>query len=135
MTRYVLGFAFDDEDQVVLTRKNRPEWQAGLLNGVGGHIEPHESAHSAMVPEFKEETNLDVPQWVHYANLIGETFLVNCYRAHHVDFKGLESLTDEIVGIYGPSGNQIDWSISNVKWLVHMALDSTPRQLVNVSYP
>ena len=41
MERMVVGFAFtEDRRSVILIRKNRPEWQAGRLNGVGGHIEP-----------------------------------------------------------------------------------------------
>ena len=35
MKQYVVGFLFADHDQqVVLIRKLRPEWQAGKLNGV-----------------------------------------------------------------------------------------------------
>ncbi len=39
MKLYVVGFMFtEDEKQVVLIEKKRPEWQAGKLNGVGGKI-------------------------------------------------------------------------------------------------
>ena len=38
---------------VVLTHKNRPAWQAGKLNGVGGKIELLESPVAAMVREFE----------------------------------------------------------------------------------
>jgi len=35
--RYVLGFCFGPSlTTVVLIKKNRPAWQAGRLNGVGG---------------------------------------------------------------------------------------------------
>lgn len=58
-TKYVIGFMYvRDTRQVVMIRKNRPEWQAGRLNGVGGHIEPGESARAAMVREFQEETGM-----------------------------------------------------------------------------
>lgn len=57
MKRYVLGFCFNPAgDKVVLIRKTRPDWQAGKLNGVGGHIEKGESPIEAMKREFKEET-------------------------------------------------------------------------------
>lgn len=40
MTQYCLGFAFTDHDNfVILIRKNKPAWQKGLLNGVGGESE------------------------------------------------------------------------------------------------
>lgn len=53
ITRYVCGFLFHD-DNVLLVRKNRPDWQAGLLNGVGGKCEGHETPHFSMVREFQE---------------------------------------------------------------------------------
>ncbi len=44
MKGYVLGFAFDEDyEWVALIKKNRPQWQAGKLNGVGGKIEPNET--------------------------------------------------------------------------------------------
>ena len=43
-TRYVLGFLFRDNcTSVVLIRKDKPRWQAGLLNGVGGKINDGET--------------------------------------------------------------------------------------------
>jgi 8-oxo-dGTP pyrophosphatase MutT (NUDIX family) len=66
---YVLGFAFSDRS-VLLIRKNRPAWQANLLNGVGGKVEPADwSLDEAMRREFKEETGIDteVGSWVKFA--------------------------------------------------------------------
>ena len=40
VTRYVLGFLFNPQHtSVVLVKKNRPDWQRGFYNGVGGHVE------------------------------------------------------------------------------------------------
>ena len=40
VTEYVVGFAFDKKrENVALIQKNRPPWQKGKLNGIGGHIE------------------------------------------------------------------------------------------------
>lgn len=64
MKHYVVGFLFSDNlKYVILVKKNRPEWQAGKLNGVGGKIEPNEHPHDAMVREFKEETGADILLW------------------------------------------------------------------------
>jgi 8-oxo-dGTP pyrophosphatase MutT (NUDIX family) len=79
---YVVGFAFDTYGRVALIRKNRPEWQAGQLNGIGGHVETacersdhinsrHDAAcrghledpYVAMVREFEEETGRRVEGW------------------------------------------------------------------------
>lgn len=55
--RYVLGFMFNEaKTHVLLVKKNRPAWQAGLLNGIGSKIEPGEQPLEAMEREFQEET-------------------------------------------------------------------------------
>ncbi len=68
MKRMVLGFAFNPfANKVLLIHKNRPDWQRGKLNGVGGHIEGSETSRDAMVREFREETGEIVPDfmWTH----------------------------------------------------------------------
>lgn len=69
-TEYCVGFAFYGSD-VVLIRKARPEFQKGLLNGVGGKIEFGESAVQAMVREFFEETKTQTynSQWKYFGYL------------------------------------------------------------------
>ncbi len=76
-TSYVAGFAFrhnreGDHAHVLLIRKNRPEWQAGLLNGIGGHVDVDEDmCIHAMVREFREETGIEtsVRDWQHFVGL------------------------------------------------------------------
>lgn len=56
---YVCGFMFSPTlTQVVLIEKKKPSWQKGLLNGVGGKVEPREEPSYAMAREFKEETGV-----------------------------------------------------------------------------
>ena len=72
MKTYVLGFAFSQNKQnVLLIKKNRPAWQAGKLNGVGGKIEEGETPAQAMVREFEEETGIKSTEadWQPYAHL------------------------------------------------------------------
>lgn len=76
MKKYVLGFAFSkDKKEVILIEKQKPDWQKGKLNGVGGKIEKDEMPHLAMVREFEEETGVstDVIQW----DLFGEMVFDN----------------------------------------------------------
>jgi len=54
---YTCGFLFW-RDEVLLVRKTRPDWQAGLLNGIGGKMERGEEPLPSMVREFREETGL-----------------------------------------------------------------------------
>ena len=40
MSEYVVGFMLETlSDRVIVIRKQKPLWQSGLLNGVGGKIE------------------------------------------------------------------------------------------------
>jgi len=70
--RYVLGFMFNEEiTEVALIRKNRPVWQAGHLNGIGGHVEPGEAPDIAMAREFLEETGAitSLGDWIKFAQM------------------------------------------------------------------
>ena len=63
---YSLGFMFSHNMNYVLLRlKKKPAWQDGLLNGIGGLVEPGESSLQAMRREFHEETGLmtDLTEW------------------------------------------------------------------------
>lgn len=127
MTEYVAGFLIDSTcTDVVLIRKMRPAWQAGLLNGVGGHIEPGEQPHHAMVREFKEETGLSVPKWSHFATVSGEAWgSVRFFRAFmgRPRLSEVQSPTDEHVDVYTIdevlAGERA--CIPNLRWLLALA--------------
>lgn len=80
MKEYVLGFAFSrDKCDMIVIEKQKPDWQKGKLNGVGGKVEPEDqSPLHAMVREFKEETGVDTSDrindtingWIHYGTMI-----------------------------------------------------------------
>lgn len=126
---YVAGFMFDGE-KVALIRKNRPEWQAGLLNGIGGKIEEGERPLEAMRREFREETGRDVEdnRWVQFAilssgfdatGMIDDDWMVYffvCQGSHLL----LSSSTDEKVGSYLPE-KVYGQCISNLEYLIPMA--------------
>lgn len=46
-----------------MIRKNRPHWQAGCLNGLGGHIKDGETAVVAAIREVKEECNVSLREY------------------------------------------------------------------------
>ena len=67
ISSYVCGFIFShDYSSVWLIKKNRPEWQLGKLNGIGGRLEPLESTYAAMVRECMEEcmVQTQVENWI-----------------------------------------------------------------------
>ncbi len=60
LTEYVAGFMFRrSNSEVALVRKNKPDWQRGKLNGIGGKVEESDCGpHEAMAREFLEETGV-----------------------------------------------------------------------------
>ena len=126
MKKYTVGFIFNQAlDKVLLIQKNRPEWQKGKLNGVGGKIEPNEESADCMVREVFEETGLETQKkdWVAVGAMQGADWVVDVYGLRYGgDTKSAVTKTDE----------QVEWhpvhplpahTISNVPWLVHLSLD------------
>jgi 8-oxo-dGTP diphosphatase len=72
---YVLGFIFNEEnDNVLLMKKLKPEWQAGKFNGIGGKIEFNETPFQAMERETFEEVDIvGKLDWQHAGLVVGIT--------------------------------------------------------------
>ena len=122
---YVVGFLFNrDLTQVVLIKKNRPTWQAGKYNGVGGKIEASDNTfHEAMAREFIEETGKECTHWDLFGYICTSTARVYCFCGIAEDINSVKSLTDERVSVwklYQISG--VDCLIPNLQWLIPMAL-------------
>lgn len=127
--KYVVGFAFShDYTRVVLIRKNKPEWQAGYLNGVGGKIEDGEDFLEAMIREFKEEAGILIPRWKRFARLefpdAKITFL-KC-KIHSLMERQIRSTTDEKIEIHDIVMLNTLKTIPNLQWLIPMALRDLP---------
>lgn len=126
---WVVGFLLDDEaERVVLIRKNRPEWQTGKLNGVGGKVELHDHTLSdAMRREFLEETGADVAAWERYACLNWEEGIVHFYRsfAPLSVLQSCRTMTDErvvqvsVLCLLKPHWRNV--VTPNLRWLVPLA--------------
>ena len=66
MKSMVLGFLFSElHTRVALIQKQKPKWQKGYLNGIGGKQEEGESPYGAMCREFQEETGMTFEKWEH----------------------------------------------------------------------
>ncbi len=138
--RYVCSFAFStDRQRVLLIRKNRPAWQAGKLNGVGGKMEPGETPHAAARREFREETGLDLAgsAFAHILTLQGADDISipappgapapkTAWRGHFfrliTDIDQARSITDEQLEIV-PVNPLPAKMISNLHWIIPMLLD------------
>ena len=142
MTEYVLGFCFmplggKPNAEVVLIRKNKPDWQRGLLNGVGGKIEPGETPHDAMVREWKEETGTSIGRWSPYLIMNFRETRVHVFKAFSLEHIPVRTMTDEDVEIWEVSDLVTHKrKIPNLNWLIPMALhEATPVFTPTIQYP
>ena len=80
---YVVGFLFNAmRSRVLLIRKTHPEWQAGLLNGIGGRVESKELPIAAMKREFIEEVNdYDNLEWERFLTLYFDHAIIHFFVA------------------------------------------------------
>lgn len=128
-----VGFVFSvDLLSVLLLRKTHPEWQAGRLNGIGGHCEEEDTSFAdTMRRECVEEIGLDIPkaEWRQVAEMYGHDWMVVAFCAT-VPFEVLEAAAertrdkDEKAEILPASSLwTLDKVIGNVRWLVPMAID------------
>lgn len=106
---YVVGFLFSLDctcvsgcPRVALIKKNRPDWQKGRLNGIGGKVEPGELSDEAMRREFREEAGEDFIDWRLFMvqQGVSETLYFYVGLARHDTLRRLRSVTDEEVGVY-----------------------------------
>jgi 8-oxo-dGTP diphosphatase len=133
MKAYVLGFAFDKAKlTVILIEKQKPEWQKGLLNGVGGKVELTDTdIYHAMVREFYEETGLqtELREWQHFADMIfandvmGGSAIVHCFRIFTSAIINCRTMEQERIIHYDLRHPQQKPLIKNLKVLIPMAMD------------
>jgi len=122
LKRMVCGFVFVGE-QVVLIRKNRPEWQRDLFNGIGGHVEEDETPLEAMIREFREEAGAWIETWDEFVVLedVATGNVVHFFAADHDSFPLSSCLpTDELVILtsFMPFSVPI---VENLYWLIPLA--------------
>ena len=61
MKLLTVGIVFDAKlEQVLLVHKQKPDWQIGKLNGMGGKVEEGESVVECMSRECLEETCIEI---------------------------------------------------------------------------
>jgi len=137
---YVCGFLFNPERRsVVLIQKNRPEWQKGRLNGVGGHIDndiEHTYPAVAMSREFEEETDVKIipNDWFPLIELTDKRNWKVYFFTAFADKKQWNSIkqtTDEIIVKVRLDFLARSNTIYNLQWLIPLALDNDiPKPLI-----
>lgn len=122
MQSYCLGFCKDaNTGKVLLIKKLNPDWQAGMLNGLGGKVEKGETHKDAMVREFEEECGIRVGGWRNFARIVDEKngHCVWVFRAV-ADLTDAKTTTEEEVILVDPR-NLPENVLDSVTWLVPMA--------------
>jgi 8-oxo-dGTP diphosphatase len=128
MQEYVVGFLLSG-GRVLLIKKQRPEWQRGLLNGIGGKPEPGESPWEAMRREAIEEAGVDV-EWEKFCMLVcrdpsssvGSIATVHFFMSYDAGaFDFAKTKTDESLERVFIRYLPVLPVVPNVRWLVPMA--------------
>lgn len=135
---YVAGFLHDD-DLVAMVEKNRPEWQAGLLNGIGGKIEQSDLLPvSAMTREFEEETGVYISEreWQHFLTLEGTQSRVYCYAAFDTGgwLSKVRTVEDEEIRLIPFEFLDEYYTVPNVKWIVPLMLQRENYRPITVNF-
>lgn len=100
-----------NEDDVVLIRKTKPEWQAGKLNFVGGKVEDDETPLDCMVREFREETSVDIPadDWKYVGQMSRpDVFEISMFAHTSNAINGVITTTEEQILTIGHDKFMID---------------------------
>lgn len=122
--QFVAGFLFDEAgDWVLLIKKRRPAWQVGYLNGIGGRIEPDESAAEAMRRECVEEAGVD-PEWSPYACVEYPGCILHFFAARDgTAYLDARTMTDEDLVRLPAQGMLIEMAqlIPNLRFLIPLA--------------
>jgi 8-oxo-dGTP diphosphatase len=120
---FVLALLFGaDRKQVVLMRRTRPAWQAGRVNGLGGRIKDGESAREAARREVREESGVDVAEWIEVLVWEDVEYRMHVVRAMSELARGARTMEDQevfLADVDALPANVID----NLRWLVPLALD------------
>lgn len=128
---YVCGLCFDaNYANIVLIRKNRPEWQKGKYNGIGGKVEDNEWPIKAMRREFYEETGLTVDDWIPLCELSKDDYIVHMYYSTVHYAHTAISKTDEIV-VYQSVERLLAYEkgmfIEGLEWMIPLAIYRSKR--------
>ncbi len=127
-TAYVLTFMFDiNHEWVWLIEKQKPAWQKGCLNGIGGKIEEGETHDAAAARELHEESGLLVEQNdLTYIGLMRgknndeSSFEVHIYAG--TTFRELHTMEEEKIDCYEVCSLYQQNTIENVPMIVEACI-------------
>jgi ADP-ribose pyrophosphatase YjhB (NUDIX family) len=126
IANYVNCIAFDNNKNILLIKKKRPDWQDGYFNGLGGKIEFAESTREAMSRKFQEESDINVHKhnWIYVCDMVNsntDSSKVTFFTIK-LDELNYNSKTDEklfIVNYYYLNNYKL---LPNLKALIELSL-------------
>ena len=139
MDKFVVGFAYNlKSDKVLLIEKNKPEWQKGCLNGVGGKIEEYETPLKAMSRECREETGLDL-KWLEKGimrglNTDGKKFICFIFYSYSDDIFKYQRMEDEEIHVIDVTQITYKKIIPNILFLIHFGICNDHSKFISIEY-
>lgn len=95
--RVVVGIITDNKE-ILLLKKNNPDWQKGLYNGIGGKVELNTTPLETIIKKCQEELGLNISNWIELDSEISSSGIEIVYfltTLNEGEIKKLQSQTDE----------------------------------------
>lgn len=95
--RVVVGIITDNEE-ILLLKKNNPDWQKGLYNGIGGKVELNTTPLETIIKKCQEELGVNISNWIELDSEISSSGVEIVYfltTLNEGEIKKLQSKTDE----------------------------------------
>ncbi|WP_207796837.1 NUDIX hydrolase [Aliarcobacter cryaerophilus] len=97
MMRVVVGIITDNKE-ILLLKKNNPDWQKGLYNGIGGKVELNTTPLETIIKKCQEELGVNISNWIELDSEITSSGIEIVYFLtilNEGEIKKLQSQTDE----------------------------------------
>ncbi|PRM88335.1 NUDIX domain-containing protein [Aliarcobacter cryaerophilus] len=95
--RVVVGIITDNKE-ILLLKKNNPDWQKGLYNGIGGKVELNTTPLETIIKKCQEELGVNISNWIELDSEITSSGIEIVYFLtilNEGEIKKLQSQTDE----------------------------------------
>ena len=95
--RVVVGIITDNKE-ILLLKKNNPDWQKGLYNGIGGKVELNTTPLETIIKKSEEDLGINISNWIELDSEISSSGIEIVYfltTLNENEIKKLQSQTDE----------------------------------------
>ena len=95
--RVVVGIITDNKE-ILLLKKNNPDWQKGLYNGIGGKVELNTTPLETIIRKSEEELGVNISNWRELDSEISSSGIEIVYfltTLNEGEIKKLQSQIDE----------------------------------------